>query len=78
MIISWDNFVWFAVISILLWIAGTFLSFKREKGGNIICGLGVVTYLAFIALFGNTWGRAPRRNMGETRLWYSCFISLIT
>ncbi len=78
MIISWDNFVWFAVISILLWIAGTFLSFKREKGGNIIFGLGVVTYLAFIALFWNTLGRAPMRTMGETRLWYSFFISLIT
>lgn len=38
---------------------------------------GTLVFMAFIGLFWHSLGRAPMRTMGETRLWYALFLSLV-
>ena len=76
MMTGWNDFIWYASASSLLWITGSVLSFKKFRTGNVIFASGILIYLVFIILFWKSLGRAPMRTMGETRLWYSFFIAV--
>ncbi|WP_099463071.1 cytochrome c biogenesis protein CcsA [Parabacteroides provencensis] len=75
----WSNFIWFALPVILLWLsAGVFVNFNRlEKTANLLTLLGIVLFLLFVIGFWIHIERPPMRTMGETRLWYSLFISAV-
>lgn len=74
--ITWDSFAYFAVTSLLLWIAAIIFSFgKSGYISNILTLVGVMVFALFIILFWISLERPPMRTMGETRLWYSFFLS---
>ncbi len=75
---TWSNFIWFALPSIILWLlSGSIIYFKRggERLANICTVLGIVIFASFIVSFWLHIERPPMRTMGETRLWYSLFLS---
>ncbi len=88
---SWDSFVWFALAASVFWICGAVVSLKAESrlsvvespgsGRSILAavltGCGSVIFISFIVGVWITLGRPPLRTMGETRLWFSLFLSLI-
>ncbi|MFI3268380.1 MAG: cytochrome c biogenesis protein CcsA [Rikenellaceae bacterium] len=76
---SWSNFIWFALPSIVLWLTSGVVVYRKkaEKVANVLMVLGVIVFMAFIALFWISLERPPMRTMGETRLWYSLFLSLV-
>lgn len=77
---TWSDFIWFALTSVVLWvIAGSVIyrSGKAEKLANVLMLLGSSVFALFIVLFWIRLERPPMRTMGETRLWYSFFISII-
>ncbi len=76
---SWDLFVWFAAAAALCWIVGAVLAFvsKRTWPAAAVSLLGSVVLIVFVVGMWVTLKRPPMRTMGETRLWYSLFLSLI-
>ena len=76
---SWDLFVWFAAFAALCWVLGSVVSiFSKKTGpGAALFLLGTAALLVFIVGMWVTLKRPPMRTMGETRLWYSFFLSLI-
>lgn len=77
--ISWDNFNWFAITTLICWsCAFGFLLFSNKiRLGQVLAGLGFVIYGIFITLLWINLERPPMRTMGETRLWYSFFLVLV-
>lgn len=75
----WSNFIWFALPAIILWLSsGALVNIKRyEKLSNILSLIGMAIFAAFIVGFWVHIERPPMRTMGETRLWYSMFISIV-
>lgn len=75
----WELFAYFAIGASLFWIAGSLLSYSKKGAGSAIvlsiAGSGI--FLAYIISLWIALGRPPMRTMGETRLWYSFFLSLI-
>ena len=76
---TWSNFIWFALAAVVLWLASGALvySHKRERLSNILMIAGIAIFATFIAGFWIHIERPPMRTMGETRLWYSMFLSLV-
>ncbi len=76
---SWDSFTWYACGSALLWICGAAVSVKsaRKLPAALLSGAGTVLFLTFIIGFWADLGRPPLRTMGETRLWFSLFLSSV-
>ena len=75
---SWDSFIYFAIASGLCWIWGTFQAFhQRRKLAIGVSGIGSILFLVFIIGLWISLERPPLRTMGETRLWYSFFLSII-
>ena len=76
---SWDSFVWFALAASAFWICGAAVSLKSKRGlpAAVLSGSGSVIFLAFIVGVWIGLGRPPLRTMGETRLWFSLFLSLV-
>ncbi len=80
MITTWSNFIWFALPVIILWLTAGALALggeRRAKIANYLMVMGIVTFATFIALFWLHIERPPMRTMGETRLWYSLFLSSV-
>ena len=77
--IGWDQFIWFAAGAAGCWIAGAALSWKanRRKAAIAMSLIGTAVFCCFIAGMWIALERPPMRTQGETRLWYSFFISLI-
>lgn len=76
--VSWDNFHIFASVALILWTFGAFYALFSEKQ-RISIGLtlaGTVIFSLFITGFWIALQRPPLRTMGETRLWYSFFMSI--
>lgn len=78
MSIEWSNLTQFGIAAMLLWLLGALLSFRNQNLGAGVFAGGVVVFISFVALFWISMGRAPLRTMGETRLWYSLFVSLVS
>lgn len=76
---SWDSFVWFALAASLFWISGAIVSVisKRRLPPAVLTGCGSAIFMTFIVGVWISLGRPPLRTMGETRLWFSLFLSLI-
>lgn len=76
---SWDSFVWFALAASLSWISGAIVSVisKRRLPAAVLAGCGSAIFMTFIVGVWISLGRPPLRTMGETRLWFSLFLSLI-
>ncbi len=75
---NWNTFTWIAIATSLLWIVGAVVSTRsRRRGPAVAISLaGSLLFLTFIIGLWMTLGRPPMRTMGETRLWYSLFLSL--
>ena len=80
---DWINFPAFAGITFLAWFSGTILiavSSKRKAGEFAGLGLIILGLLAmslFTVLLWIHLERPPLRTLGETRLWYSIFFTLV-
>ena len=74
---SWEQFIYFAIAAILLWIAGAWAAWKNKtKVAFVTTTLGLLVFLSFIISMWISLERPPLRTMGETRLWYSFFLPL--
>ena len=74
---SWDWFIYFAILSVVLWIAGSWNAFKGFRWrACVFTALGLLVFGTFIGLLWVSLERPPLRTMGETRLWYSFFLPL--
>ena len=75
---SWSSFLIYAMGAALCWIMGAFLAFREKRNWALgISVLGSVVFLSFIIGMWFELERPPMRTMGETRLWYSFFLSAI-
>jgi ABC-type transport system involved in cytochrome c biogenesis permease subunit len=78
---TWDIFIFFAAGAIIFWVAGSLLPYSRKNAGTKIPAtlslIGSGIFLAYIIGLWISLGRPPMRTIGETRLWYSLFLSLI-
>ena len=74
---SWNYFVVFAIVAVMLWITGALAAWKGKPmlvfGATI---MGLVVFFSYIVLMWVALERPPLRTMGETRLWYSFFLPL--
>lgn len=76
---GWDNFVYFFIGASFLWCVATAIPFvfkKWAKAGVWIGLAGSVVLFLFIVSLWQSLERPPFRTLGETRLWYSFFLSL--
>ena len=73
--ITWEQFIYFAVAAVLLWGVGAWGAWKgRAKMAYATTGTGLLVFFSFIVLMWISLERPPLRTMGETRLWYSFFL----
>jgi ABC-type transport system involved in cytochrome c biogenesis permease subunit len=77
---TWDHLIYFAVAAAFFWIAGSVTSFfdrrKASLWSLIVYSTGIIIYSSFIIAFWISLKRPPLVTMGETRLWYSLFLTL--
>lgn len=76
---NWEVFPYFAVVSIVLSLAGALVALFKPRQAFVaqvlaLAGIGVLG--VFVAGFWVSLGRPPMRTMGETRLWYSLFVMM--
>ncbi len=79
----WTSFPVFSGISAALWLAAPFFFLSKNKKiklwlPTILTLLGILIYGTFITLLWKHMGRAPMRTLGETRMLYAFFVSLIS
>ena len=76
---TWSEYLWFAIPSIICWLiaGGLVLITKKSVLIDIFMVLGIVIFGSFIVGLWIGQDRPPLRTMGETRLWYSFFLALI-
>lgn len=75
---TWDYFIWFGMAAAILWVAGAVAGAAsgRVKAAAATSLCGSLVFLSFIVFLWISLGRPPMRTIGETRLWYSFFLSL--
>ena len=75
---TWEYLIWFAGAATLCWIVGAVMALRGKGVGatSVVSALGSVVFFAFIVGMWISLERPPLRTMGETRLWYSFFLSL--
>ena len=74
---TWEEFVYFALAAVLLWMTGAWAAWKDKKVLTYVSTLaGLAVFFSFILLLWISLERPPLRTMGETRLWYSFFLPL--
>ena len=75
---TWDIFYIYAMLSAACWVCGVFFAFRgSNKIAVVITSVGSLVFFSFIVGMWISLQRPPLRTMGETRLWYSFFLSLI-
>ena len=75
---NWDYFIYFAIVAVLFWVAGAFAAWRNKTGiASASTVLGLLVFFSFILSMWISLERPPLRTMGETRLWYSFFLSLV-
>jgi ABC-type transport system involved in cytochrome c biogenesis permease subunit len=76
---TWNEFLFFALPAAALWLSAGILVYtktgRKTADGLMIAGIAV--FATFIAGLWIGQERPPMRTMGETRLWYSFFLSLV-
>jgi len=74
---SWDYFIYFALVAVLLWAIGAYAAWRNKTRLAYATTVGgLLVFFSFILLFWISLERPPLRTMGETRLWYSFFLPL--
>lgn len=74
---AWNHFIYFAIPSLVLWIAGAYAAWKnRQLTAFGFTLLGLLLFFGYIVAMWISLERPPLRTMGETRLWYSFFLPL--
>ena len=75
---SWEHLIWFAATAAVCWFAGAVMALRGERvwTTSVVSAVGSVVFFAFIVGMWISLERPPLRTMGETRLWYSFFLSL--
>jgi len=75
---SWDSFIYYALVSAVCWLTGAVLAFREKRNTAMsFTGLGTFVFLIYMIGMWIALERPPLRTMGETRLWYSFFLSII-
>jgi ABC-type transport system involved in cytochrome c biogenesis, permease component len=76
---TWNEFILFAGPAMILWICAGTLVYTRLKQLwiDLLMIAGIAVFASFIVGLWIGQERPPLRTMGETRLWYSFFLSLI-
>lgn len=75
---SWESFAIYAVLAGCFWISGACLAFRGRRVWAIgLTSVGILVFFLFIVGMWMSLERPPLRTMGETRLWYSFFLSVI-
>ncbi|MDR1085045.1 MAG: cytochrome c biogenesis protein CcsA [Deltaproteobacteria bacterium] len=72
---SWSWHDYLGPISVILWLLGAYLALKNRKSALYLIASGTLVSLIFIIGLWLRLERPPMRTMGETRLWYSFFLS---
>lgn len=78
--ITWDIFLPFALCAVILWSIGAVAALcDDDRCGKIslwTTAAGIVVYATFIIGLWTSLSRPPLRTLGETRLWYSLFMTV--
>lgn len=75
---NWTSFLPFAIVAMIGWLVGAYSAFREKKQwAFLLSGLGSLSLLIFIVGLWIDLERPPMRTMGETRLWYSFFLSIV-
>lgn len=77
---SWDDFIYFAIPSILLWNGAAVLALRGDRYARvskIMLAVGIAVFAIFITMLWVSLSRPPLRTMGETRLWYSFLLVVV-
>ena len=76
---NWDTFIWFALPAMILWAGAGVVVYRKNSRvlADVLLITGILVYTIFIVGFWINIERPPMRTMGETRLWYSFFLSVI-
>lgn len=78
MMVTWNDFVWFAAAAVVLWAVGAVAAFCRRGRLAVAATVtGICVYAAFVAAFWAGLQRPPLRTIGETRLWYALFVVVV-
>ena len=74
---TWEEFIYFALVSVLLWAVGAWAAWKDKTTVAYMTTIaGLLVFFGFIVSMWVSLERPPLRTMGETRLWYSFFLPL--
>lgn len=74
---GWDFLHIYALVAVLLMAAGAVAALRGRRAAAIsLSTAGSVVLLAFVVGLWVVLERPPLRTMGETRLWYSFFLSV--
>lgn len=74
---GWDFLHIYALVAVLLMIMGAVAALRGRRAAAIaLSAAGSVVLLAFVVGLWVVLERPPLRTMGETRLWYSFFLSV--
>ncbi len=74
----WQHLIWFATAAVICWAIGAIIAYRSNRLSPVLIpfGLGSAIFMAFIIGLWISLERPPLRTMGETRLWYSFFLSV--
>ncbi|MGP1476796.1 MAG: cytochrome c biogenesis protein [Phocaeicola sp.] len=74
---NWEHLIYYALIAAISWTIGSIFAFKqRRTAALIISCMGSAVFLIYIIGMWISLQRPPMRTLGETRLWYSLFLSM--
>jgi cytochrome c-type biogenesis protein CcsB len=72
---NWSLYYYLGPLSVVFFLIGAALVLKKPEKAELFTLLGALVTLVFIVLLWIGLSRPPFRTMGETRLWYSFFLS---
>lgn len=77
--ITWDTFIYFAFASLFCWMGAVGCAYvpNLRRWTVPLMSLGLAIFAVFLIGFWIVLERPPLRTMGETRLWYSFFLSVV-
>jgi len=76
---TWNEFLFFALPTVILWVSAGILVYTKinRRYIDVLMLSGIVIFAVFITGLWVGQEHPPMRTMGETRLWYSFFLSFI-
>ena len=75
---NWECLIWFASAAALCWFVAAVMALRGAKvvTTSAVSAFGSLIFFAYIVGMWIALERPPLRTMGETRLWYSFFLSV--